>query len=223
MRLSAINNKKIALGLFGISYQKNYKHWMGWETNIDWRKANVNTAFIPFIKKKNNLDVFISTYHSPLEKKLISDFKPKAISFKDFVCNKENEQWVKNRHLMFKQTLDLMEAFLSIEKYDYFIITRFDIRFNMDYIADGEIDKKSVNVTSKWCIGDDCGFVDDCFYMFNGKIFKTFKKLIFSLPDDKQDIAYYHKLHQYPLSPNFSFLIQNAYHSHTCPAYHIVR
>ena len=53
-----------------------------------------------------------------------------------------------------------------------------------------------------------CDFIDDCFYIFNRKMFKEFKKLIFSLPEDRGDIAYYHKLHTYPISPKFSFLIE---------------
>ena len=221
MKLSDIQNKKIAVGLYGISYRQNYQHWMGWVTNIDWRKANVHTELVPFLKEKNNVQVCINTYHSPFDSELVKDFDSKTYVFKNFKCNKEDKTWVRDKHLRFKETLDLLQYAYS--DYDYFVITRFDFMFNMDYFKNGNIDDECINVTAKWCVGESCDFIDDCFYIFNRKMFKEFKKLIFSLPEDRGDIAYYHKLHTYPMSPKFSFLIDGAYWSHTCPALQVVR
>tara|TARA_Y100000004_G_C8950856_1_gene428474 strand:+ start:2403 stop:3071 length:669 start_codon:yes stop_codon:yes gene_type:complete len=221
MILSDIKNKKIAVGLFGISYRQNYQHWMGWNTNIDWRKANTHSALIPFFAEKNEVDTYITTYHSDLDLDLLRDFSPKSYIFNDFQCNKAEKTWVRDKHLRFKETLWLLNR--SKIAYDYYVITRFDFDFRMNYFRNGKFDHEAINVTAQWCVGEDCSFVDDCFFIFHKSMLPSFTRLIESLPPDNGDIAYYHKLHKYPNSPKFSFLIDGSYWSHTCPALQVVR
>ena len=165
MKFSDIQNKKIACGLFGISYRSNYKHWMGWNTNIDWRKANTHTKLIPFMREHNDVDVFFSTYNNEMNESIISDFGPKSYIFNDFVCNNKNKTWVSDKHKRFKETVVLLDE--HKDDYDYFVITRFDFNFNMNYFRNGKIDNECINVTAKWCVGDDCKFIDDCFPCIN--------------------------------------------------------
>jgi hypothetical protein len=210
-----IKNQNIAVGLFGISYKKDYNHWMGWKTNPDWRKTNYRNTLHKILKdNNNNIDHFLSTYHHEDEEELLSDFKPKSYILNNF----DSGSWVYNRHCRFKETLNLFDA-----NYDYYIMTRFDLSFIIEELSRCQVESESINVTSKHGIGADTEVLCDSFYIFDNSMLESFRIFINNLPPDNQDIGYYHKLHRYPNSPKFSYMIDGSYYSHNCPVWKFVR
>lgn len=210
-----IKNQNIAVGLFGISYKKDHNHWMGWKTNPDWRKSNYKNTLHKILKdNNNNVDHFLSTYHHEIEEELLHDFNPKAHILNNFASG----SWIYNRHCRFKEILNLFDT-----NYDYYIMTRFDISFIIEELSRCQVDSESINVTSKHGMGDDRELLCDCFYIFNRSMLESFRIFINNLPEDNGDIAYYHKLHRYLNSPNFSYMINGSYYSHNCPVWRLVR
>jgi len=213
--LSQIQNKNIAVGLFGISYQNNYHHWMGWKTNPDWRKTNYKDSLNRLlIENNNNIEHFLSTYHHELENELLLDFNPTKYKFNNF----EKGSWVYYRHLRFQEVLNLFS-----DIFDYYIVTRFDLSFNYDILYNCKISDYTINVTSKHGVGEDTELQCDYFYMFDRTMLQVFRDFIINLPQDNGDICYYHKLHRYDNTPTFSYMIDGSYYSHNCPVWHIVR
>jgi hypothetical protein len=210
-----IKNQNIAVGLFGISYKKDYNHWMGWKTNPDWRKTNYRNTLHKILKdNNNNVDHFLSTYHHEDEEELLSDFKPKSYILNNF----DSGSSVYNRHCRFKETLNLFDA-----NYDYYIMTRFDLSFIIEELSRCQVESESINVTSKHSLGEDTEVLCDSFYIFDNSMLESFRIFINNLPPDNQDIGYYHKLHRYPNSPKFSYMIDGSYYSHNCPVWKFVR
>ena len=59
---SEVKDKKIAVGLFGMSYKENYKHWMGWVANVDWKVSNYKDTVLKLLNESNNqVDHFFPT------------------------------------------------------------------------------------------------------------------------------------------------------------------
>lgn len=215
INLLDIKNQNIAIGLFGISYQNDYNHWMGWKTNPDWRKTNYkNTLYKVLIENDNKIDHFLSTYHNSAENELLSDFKPKAYKLNDFAAG----SWVYYRHCRFKETLYLFDS-----TYEYYIMTRFDMSFIMDGLSRCKIENESINVTSKHGYGEDTELSCDYFYIFDKSMLDTFRIFIDNLPPDNGDFCYYHKLHRYANCPKFSYMIDGSYYSHNCPVWTLIR
>lgn len=220
MLLSEITQKKIALGMFGISYKENYNHWMGWITNIDWRKTNRKDSLVKLLEDNGNtIDNYFCSYHSELTKELLEDLKPKKYILENFQDPKENTGWIENRHSMVKNTLNLFDS-----GYDYYILTRFDASFNYDALKICKIEE-GINVTSKHGLGDDKELITDYFYIIHSSAIETFRNFINNLnpPKNTLDIAYSHKLHRYENAPRFFFMLDGSYYSHNCPLIQIVR
>jgi hypothetical protein len=213
--ISDIKNKKIAVGLFGISCRSDYNHWMGWKTNPDWRKTNYRDSLYKIlVDNGNSVDHFFSTYHHDSEKQLLLDLQPKAYKFNEFM----DGSWVPQRHSRFKEVLNLFDS-----TYDYYIITRFDLSFKLEGLSNCNIEDQVINVTSKHGYGDDIELSCDYFYMFDASMLDTFRTFIANLPPDKGDLCYYHKLHRYDNAPKFSYMIDGSYYSHNCPVWTLVR
>ena len=200
LQLSQIKNKNIAVGFFGISYMKSYKHWMGWETNPDWRKTNYKeTLYNILLNSNNNIDHYLSTYHNDLENELLSYFNPINCKLNDFILN------------------------IFQNHYDYYIMTRFDLSFDYDVLSMCNIKNSAINVTSKHGYGTDTELLCDYFYIFDNSMLKPFTVFIENLPPDNGDLCYYHKLHRYENSPTFAYMIEGSYYSHNCPLWKITR
>lgn len=213
-------NKKVAVGLFGISRRKQYKHWMGWNTDIDWRKSNYKETILKTLLESNNtVDHYFSTYHSDTEEELLDSLKPIAYKFNDFSCNTIDNSWVIDRHRRFQETIGLFPS-----DYDYYIMTRFDLWFNPETLPILNFDNSGINVTSKHGCGEDTELSCDYFYIFDNKMLEPFKKFINNLPPPaNEDICYYHKLARYENSPKFCYLLDGYYYSHNCPLWRILR
>lgn len=216
-----ISHKKIAIGLYGISYRSNYNHWMGWKTNVDYRSTNYQDSLLKVLRENNNtIDHYFSTYNSELNSNILQTFSPKKYLFNNFQDNTKDKSWVIHRHNRFKETINLFEP-----GYDYYIVTRFDLSFNENILKDCKVQQDTINVTSKHGIGNDHDLICDYFYIFSCSMLERFRDFINNLqpPEDIMDIGYYHKLHRYPNSPPFSFLMDGVYFSHNCPLWRIIR
>lgn len=220
MKLCDIKNKRIAVGLFGISYRQSYNHWMSWTTNIDWRRSNYSQTVLRTLKESpNEVDHFMSTYHSDKESEILEHFNPKGYKLNEFECDLKEKSWVKKRHERFLETMELFP-----EVYDYYLMTRFDMHFSEECLLRCDMKEDSVNVTSKHGVGKDMELICDCFYIFGKDQLEPFRSFLRRLPPpDNLDICYYHKLHRYENAPKFSFLLEGAYYSHNCPLWRVLR
>lgn len=219
MRLDEIKNKRVAVGLFGISYKQSYKHWMGWITNVDWRTTNYRTSLLKLLTDSGNtVDHYFSTYHNQMADELIDELKPKACKFSVFDDNQEKDTRVFDRHSRFKETLNLFK-----DDYDYYVMTRFDLSFDYNELTGCKVANSSINITSKHGSGSNNELICDFFYIFDNSMLGTFREFIGRLPPDNGDIGYYHKLHTYENGPKFSFMIDGMYYSHNCPVWSIIR
>ena len=213
---SEVKDKKIAVGLFGMSYKENYNHWMGWKTNIDWKVSNYKeTVFRLLAESNNKIDHFFSTYDSERNDELLSDFNPIKYKFTPLGANNPtSKKPAVPRNRRFRETIDLIPS-----HYDYYLITRFDLGFSEEYLLQAEIDDNSINVSSIWCAGNECNDVCDNFYIISNNYFTTFKDFVHSIPE----ATCYHTIHRMDNSPKFSFMIEGEYYSHTCPMYQSLR
>jgi len=241
-------NKKIALCFFGISYKENYDHWMAdWFNGVDWRQNNYRETLFHLLDESNHsVDVFFSTYNSPLNQELLMDLKPKNMVFNDFVAHPSDEDIKKydihpldrmphafiQRNRRFKEVINLVPK----DEYDFIIMIRFDLHL-LEQLAIIDVDTQSLNVSSRWCNGEHC-FDDqgrpqqicDNFYIIPKGVVEDFVNFIESIPDDYS----YHHLHQdvddknnhhrqSTDCPDINFMIEGNYWSHTCPVYGIMR
>lgn len=211
-----IKNKKIAAGLFGIHYKEGYNHWMGWVTNIDWKTSNYKDTVLKLLNESGNrVDHYFSTYESPKSGDLLLDFTPIKYKFTPFGSNKPtNKTPSVFRHNRFKETLNLIP-----EGYDYYLITRFDLKFSPEHLLQAEVNDDAVNVSSRWCSGDKCDDVCDNFYIISNRYFNIFKDFINNIPEH----TCYHTINRMDNKPEISFMIEGEYYSHTCPMYQTLR
>jgi hypothetical protein len=215
INLQNLKNSNIAVGFFGISYLKEYNHWMSWKTNPDWRKSNYKTTLYEILAERNNkIDHYFSTYHHELEQELIDFYRPKNYLFNEF----ENGKRGISRHKRFTETIGLFE-----NNYDYYIMTRFDIYFKYEQLLNCNISNSSINVTSKHGCGNDMNLLCDSFYFFNNSMLDIFKCFLENIEVGEEEGFAYHILHRKPNAPDFSYMIEGSYYSHNCPVWTIIR
>ena len=218
MKLCEIKDKRIAIGMYGISYLPEYNHWMNWKCKIDWRNGNYKDTMHDILSKSNKVDHYLSTYHSDLENELLSDFSPVGYKFTDYTCSKDNKTWVLDKHNRIKEILGLFN-----DSYDYYIITRFDLDFSYDQLVKCNISNSSINVTSKHGCGKDKELICDSLYIFDNSMFNSFKSLIHDTTPKGNDHWYYHNLHRQKKCPKISYMIEGSYYSHNSPVWKIKR
>jgi len=129
-------DKKIALCLKGVHYIPN---------RIDFKNSNIKDTII----YGNNVDVFIYSYDTDRREELISFYNPKEYHFvdntpifKEFVDTKNNRQ-VRN----LKTTNGVLKM-IDPDKYDFVVLTRFDIIFKKR-IFDFNVDLDKINICFK--------------------------------------------------------------------------
>ena len=164
--------KKVALILFGISYQKNLNHWAGGNYIIDFRKSFDNYKKYIYNYFNNlgyEIDVYIGTniLDDNNLTNLINMYKPIKYTM---IENNEHNLLSKNSKLLaaIKCCLD------SNIEYEYCIITRFDLLFQKDF-ATSKIDFNKINIVS---VLENPDVIDDNLYIFPYKLLTKFYKLV---------------------------------------------
>jgi hypothetical protein len=212
--------KKACLCLFGISKLESYRHWTKkYELNIDYKDSlnNYREYLIDYYRREGyELDIFISTYNSSIEKQLLKDYNPKKYTltkFNPFESNNIARNW------HFINVLNLVKNHCAQNKfiYDSIMITRFDIMF-IKNIQELKIFHDKFNISYK-CERDP--LIDDNFYVFHGKYLIPFITLL----SDLAPWLSYHKIYErlYRKIRDINFMINGNYWVNDNPIYKLVR
>jgi len=174
------NNKKLAIVFFGFHYIKSYNNYNIHNKNtiIDFRHSVDNYKlfiFDFFFKLKYDIDIFFSTYSSPINDELLKTYQPKKYIFSTNII--QDRHLSRNRH--FENGLLLVDQYQKEQniKYDNILITRFDIFFKIPFHKTNlQLDK--INLVSSWF--DPIAsrtLLDDNFYVIHQKHLDFFKKI----------------------------------------------
>ena len=205
---------KVAVGLFGIHYEPNLKHWMHWDINVDYTEGyDLNNKIL---YNTFDADFYSSTYFSTKTNQLITDFKFKSIRLQHIDNKVENDignNW-KKRNKRFKETIELILD--SNIVYDYVILTRYDIEFIVNPF-ECNIDDDKINVACKMNSDSIPYLIDDNFYLF------SFSKLNYFYDEIEKidETIWAHNYHQY--IDNFNFLVDGLYNVNNIPIYKFLR
>jgi len=167
---------KLALMLFGISYLEDYCN-RRYKGSINYKRSLENYKkyiFEYFESKGYTIDVYISTNEvsEEVKKQLIEDYRPIKIITNRFITKKKKRFNVfKNRNFKFKNLINLID---NDNYYDNFLITRFDLLFQIDF-KDVNIKLDKLNIVS---ILEKNKFICDNFYLMSNVNFYNFKKII---------------------------------------------
>lgn len=210
-----LKDKKVAVGLFGIHYQEQLQHWMGWITQVNYKRVFANN-------KRQLLDSFIpsfysETYFSEKQEELVQDFKFKQIRFREVNNTKaaDMETVFYTRNTIFTDTIKLILE--DSEKYDYVLLMRYDLRFRTFPLEYVKFDKINLMCKTKW--GDDENLVDDNFYFMPYSKLKMFYETITKIPLTISS----HNYHKHFNSEDVSYLVEGKFYSHEIPTYFIQR
>lgn len=153
---------KVALLIVGMSYEKN--------KGTDFRHCyhNIKTTLIDYLKKDNTLSIHLCTYQSEFSEEL-SIYKYDSLNIVPF----ENSNQVTTRKLGLKSIKNL--------DVDFFILSRFDVHYNLK-LCEVNVDYNKVNFVSREGDGywNSSKFTCDTFYIIPKKFIDAF---IFSLED----------------------------------------
>lgn len=123
---------RIALCLKGISYLENYQHRYNLPLyTIDFRDTSESIrkyVIEPLQACGHTVDIYCLTYHSHLEKELLTYYKPVAYEFQDYRAIGMGEEQIKHAYPL---GLDYMVRIIDMvgDKADYIIVTRFDLLY----------------------------------------------------------------------------------------------
>lgn len=203
-----MNKLNIAVGLFGIHYNNNYKHWMGWDCNVDYRKSIENYKENLFIND-NNYSFYTSTYNSDIIDELKTQYNFIKIKNIDFIHSGNNSF---ERNSRFIETLELIKE--CDREYDFIMITRFDLLFKSKPVLK-EISNDKINILhgSKW--GNDDSIIDDNWYFFRYDLISEIINIL------KENIDLHS--HYYNKILDVNLLDNKHYYSHENPDYIILR
>jgi hypothetical protein len=168
-----IYNMKIAILLFGKSYEDNYFN-LSYSKNtiIDYKYSydNYKEYIYKFFNNKGyDIDTYFSTNISnpEIQSELINKYNP--IKY-NFIRNKTNNNFSRNEK--FKNVIELL---LSENKiYDLVLITRFDLLFNIDF-NESNIKFDKFNLVS---ILEKPNLICDNFYLFPYKYINNFYNVV---------------------------------------------
>jgi hypothetical protein len=158
---------KIAFLMYGIHYMENHTHWLTKINHtVDFREyyKNIKTKIIDHFSESNEIDIFLCTTHSNIEHELIQYYNPKLICFNDGDLKRNKLQQLLENVNMYQINNNV--------KYDYYIITRFDIYFMKDFF---NIDYNKFNLVS---ILESHDAIDDSFYFIPRKYFEPYCNLM---------------------------------------------
>ena len=164
---------KVAFLFFGIS-NIVFQHWLQGRKCVDYRKSLGNYKEILYKyfeeEKGATIDVYLSTYKHPKNEQLLKELKPKGYRFIDYI-----EHHKTGRNTQVKNVLECCME--SDVEYDYVLMTRFDLLFQMPF-KDEMFNFDTINVVSQL---EHAHRICDNFYFFPGRILPLFYKAIASL------------------------------------------
>ena len=204
----------VAVGLFGIHYINQLNHWMGWNIDMDYKNCYENNKNLLY--NNLNCEFYSSTYFSEKINELLNDYKFNSIKLQHIDNKVEidvGNNWSK-RNKRFKETIKLILE--SNIKYEYVILTRYDIFFNQNPFQ-LNVDYSKINVICKAKCGNNDGIIDDNFYFMPYNKLKEFYNQI-NLIDEK---ICAHEYNSY--IDNIHYLIDGKYYSHEIPTYLLLR
>ena len=214
-RTMNINDSRVAIGLFGISYKLNYTHWMpDWSTTIDYTSccSSVKSLF-----PKNSF-FYLSTYFSDKLSHIVDTYNPVACYIENDISKLEFKNLENNfqkRNCMFNECLDIISP---CDKYDYIILTRFDLLFSLP-INTLTIDNAKINFLNRASWGYNTNMVDDNFYIIPANIFPFFRHRI-KQSNNSNTAHEYHLLFD---QSEYNFMQDGNFYSHEQPFYKIQR
>lgn len=159
---------RVALLIRGITFDDKFKHWTGKLLQIDYKNnlQNVISKVIIPLKKSNDVDLYLTTYHS-IE-------RPKQMLLNDF-----DIECIENVTILERNDTKQMDSFLtglktiqaSAKEYDFIIVTRFDLdlKYNIDLIP---WDCNKVNFL--WYETSNDNRVGDCMHFIPLKFLNEF-------------------------------------------------
>lgn len=164
---------KVALLIRGIVYKENHIHFSKNMYTIDY-KLNYDTLIkqtINPLKELHEVDIYISTYVNDKYSKdeIIKDFSPKSCIFI------EDQK---------KQQMDCIQYGLELirkndEKYDFIIVTRFDLILKINI---NEIPYNIDKCNFIWYELSKDNLVGDCMFFFNEKYLNNFINALSTCP-----------------------------------------
>lgn len=208
-------DKKIAVGLFGVHYQKELAHWMGWKPNVDYKTTIENNREALF--NNFNAHFYSSTYFSSVLNDLINDYKFEYLKLKHINNVKQNlEDAFFIRNSIFLDTINLIIE--SNHKYDYVLLMRYDMYFKQKSILD-LINPEKINFIcrAKWGVNEN--LIDDNFYFMPYNKLLNFYCEISKIPKKISS----HEYCNYIDNNEIHYLIDGKYYSHEIPIYSIMR
>jgi hypothetical protein len=176
-----MQSKKMALLLFGISYDSNYingkvrKHYL-----VDARQyfKNLNEIVITYFKNGGyEIDLFLTTNKNSIENELLEIYQPKA-----WIFDESNSR----RNKKIKNGLEMIINNNSKDLYDLILITRFDLFFQKKF-CNTFFDIDKLNIVS---ILEKQHLIDDNFYLFPNKYLLNFYKIFSDCRDHYKEEAH---------------------------------
>lgn len=166
---------EIAVLLFGIHFDNDYRHFSGNRNMIDFRNSIENyrnNIFDPLIKSNNNLDFFISTYRSEKLHDLLDNYRPKSYTVNRFIQDRtigRNTNIIKGLNLI--KNYEIKETRNKV--YDYVLVMRFDVLFKVS-LSKTKIKEDFLNI-GFFC--ERANKIDDNFYFFPRIMLNHFEKI----------------------------------------------
>lgn len=201
--------------MFGIHYQEQLQHWMGWITKVNYKSVLQNNSTHLFSKFIPTF--FSATYFSPMVSELIEDFNFRTLKLKTVnnVGSNVLEESFRIRNTIFLDTAQLILD--SNETYDYVLLTRYDLFFKYSPLTTIDTDKITLLCRAKWGTAED--LVDDNFYFMPYSKLKFFCEIVWNIPVTVSSHTYEH----YFPPTEFSYVVEGKFYSHEIPIYHIQR
>jgi len=162
---------KVALLLFGLSYSE-FTHWSTRKLKVDWKKSFTNYKdfiYRYFVDMNCEVDLYFSTTKSNKKEqsKIIHYYKPIKYNFSDM-----NDNDTESRKFKLLDVIKLCKS--TNVKYDYVLITRFDLLFKKNF-ATSNINLNKFNVVSTMA---ESSFIDDNFYLFPFEMLTMFYEIV---------------------------------------------
>jgi len=113
--------------------KKDYKY----KENVDYRIGLEH--YKEFLFKNNDVDIFIHCWDEKYKNQMLTDYNPKSYIFEpqiDFNLETTRLNYIKSRWLSQKKVLDLKQKYEIANnfKYDYVMVSRFDLAFLTDLV-----------------------------------------------------------------------------------------
>lgn len=161
---------KVALLLRGLTYKEQYIHHTGRILKIDYRVNldKIKSQIIEPLKNKYDLDIFLVSYKNSLdEADIMKDFDCINADFLPEEGQTQTDNLLAGLRLIYRKGEDRYNP----QKYDFIVITRFDINLLMN-IDDINYDEDKFNFI--WSEQTQDGQIGDCMFFLNGEYLLPF-------------------------------------------------